>query len=470
MTALTHAVLEVLDSGGNASDAVEVQFNPASLSLQMANSIDGGESRGRQTQQYNGSSSTTLSLDLEFDTADEGTTEAPVDVRTRTAAVARFVLPGGEGSRQAPPKVQFRWGTFQLAGVMTSLSEELSLFSPSGIPLRAKTSIQIKEQDPRYEALESGPGANRSGGAPASGEPSAGNGPGTAGGGLSDRAAEALAGETPADFLARNGLAPEAWRAVAGALGSLSGGIELEAGLAIDFSASLSLGVGIGVSAGFQAGLDISLGASLGLEGGAATDLASGFALSAAGGLTAASETAAALHAASSAQQAKAAFSPASGGSGGAGGAGGAAAAGSTAASLSGSGASGASGMAGGSGGAGTSRGAGLAGMAGVSHSPLSDATTARTLAPQAAAPAPLPPRADRRATSFGAGVPLRDRVIIDSAQSGTGGYVVIASRAPQAALGAAGRGGRADAEQHRRTPDCRCRRCDPRQLGRRSR
>ena len=453
MTALTHAVLEVLDSGGNASDAVEVQFNPASLSLQMANSIDGGESRGRQTQQYNGSSSTTLSLDLEFDTADEGTTEAPVDVRTRTAAVARFVLPGGEGSRQAPPKVQFRWGTFQLAGVMTSLSEELSLFAPSGIPLRAKTSIQIKEQDPRYEALESGPGANRSGGAPASGEQSAGNGPGTAGGGLSDRAAEALAGETPADFLARNGLAPEAWRAVAGALGSLSGGIELEAGLAIDFSASLSLGVGIGVSAGFQAGLDISLSASLGLEGGAATDLASGFALSAAGGLTAASETAAALHAASSAQQAKAAFSPVTGGAGGAGGA---AAPGSAPASR--------------SGGSGTSGVAGGSGPAGVSHSPLSDSTTARTLAPQAAAPAPLPPRADRRATSFGTGVPLRDRVTIDSAQSGTSGYVVIASRAPQAALGAAGRGGRSDAEQHRRTPDCRCRRCDPRQLGRRSR
>ena len=97
MTALQRAELAVLDAQGNASDAVEVQFNPATLSLQMANSIDGGESRGRQTQQYNGTSSTTLSLDLEFDTADEGTTDEPVDVRTRTAAVARC----GPGSSTA---------------------------------------------------------------------------------------------------------------------------------------------------------------------------------------------------------------------------------------------------------------------------------------------------------------------------------------------------------------------------------
>ncbi len=63
----------------------------------MTNSTDGAASRGRQAQQYNGSASTSLTVQLEFDTADEGSTGTAVDVRTRTAQVARFVLPGRPG-------------------------------------------------------------------------------------------------------------------------------------------------------------------------------------------------------------------------------------------------------------------------------------------------------------------------------------------------------------------------------------
>ena len=169
---------------------VTVQFNPTSLKLQMTNSTDGAASRGRQTQQYNGSASTTLSVQLEFDTADEGTTSKAVDVRSRTAQVARFVLPGGTGSKQAPPRVQFRWGTVIVGGVMTSMSEELTLFSSRGVPLRASVSVEIKQQDPKFEALERGPGANPGSRAPAAGQRGAGAGPGTAGGG-GDRTAEA---------------------------------------------------------------------------------------------------------------------------------------------------------------------------------------------------------------------------------------------------------------------------------------
>ena len=76
MTALEKAVLEELDKKGQPvnGSAVPVQFNPTSLKLQMTNSIDGAASRGRQAQQYNGSSSTSLTVQLEFDTADEGST------------------------------------------------------------------------------------------------------------------------------------------------------------------------------------------------------------------------------------------------------------------------------------------------------------------------------------------------------------------------------------------------------------
>ena len=301
MTApVTKAVLEALDKAGKVTETVPVQFNPTSLKLSMSNSTDGGKSRGRQVQQYNGSSSTSLSVELDFDTADEGTTEEPVDVRTRIEGVTKFVLPGGEGSKQAPPRVQFHWGTLIVAGVMTSLSETLDLFSPQGVPLRAKVGVEIKEQDAKFEALERGAGANQDRGAQPAGQPGGGSGPGTAGsgGGPDARTAEALDGESAADFLARNGLDPAAWRAVAGVLGDV---LSLAGGTAIDFSASLSVEAGIGISVGFEAGLDLSLSASLGLETGletgAGADLSAGFALAAAGGVTAAGQVAAATQA-----------------------------------------------------------------------------------------------------------------------------------------------------------------------------
>jgi len=287
MSALVKAELQVLDKNDKATETIPVQFNPTTMQMQMSNSVDGGTSRGRQTQQYNGSGSTQLSLDLQFDTAEEGTNGSPVDVRTRTNKVRQFVLPGGTGSKEAPPRVRFRWGTFEMAGVMSSLTEELSLFSRDGVPLRSKLSVQIKEQDARFAALKSGSGANPDRKPGASGEGGSGAGPGSGGGGPVDRAAAALSGESAADFLTRNGLPPEAWRGLGAAL-DVSGGIELEAGMAVGFDSNLSAGGGLGVSSGVHLGLDASVGVSLGLEADAGVH--QGFALSAAGGPTRAFE------------------------------------------------------------------------------------------------------------------------------------------------------------------------------------
>lgn len=376
------AVLDVLDKKGKATKTIPVQFNPASLRLTMSNNTDGGTARGRQAQQYNGSGSTQLHVELEFDTADEGTTEAPVDVRTRTTQVAQFVLPGDKGSKQAPPRVQFRWGSIAVAGVMTSLVEELDFFSVDGVPLRAKVTIDIKQQDPKFEALEAGAGANPDSGAAPAGESTddaTGNGPGTAPteppSGPDARTAEALDGESAADFLARNDQPPEAWRAIAGLVGDA---LALAAGTSIDFSASLDVGAGIGVSAGFEAGLDVSTGAQAGLDAGAAPGVSAGFALAAAGGLSAAIEQTAIDETTAVANQSRAAFG--------------------TPVAIAGAG------------------------------------TAAPTSAAQlTAAPRPLPPRADPRATSYGRGVPLRDRVTPDASLPGAGGWTVIAPLRPPA-------------------------------------
>jgi hypothetical protein len=306
--------------------AVEVQFNPTTLRLQLHNQISGGDTRGQQTTQILGASSTTLSLDLIFDTADEGTTERPISVRERTARVERFVLPKAPGG-EAPPKLRFQWASLVVEGIVDSLAIDFDHFAANGTPLRAKVGLSIREQDPKYQFLKTGPGSNTKGGAPAPG----GIGLGAVGGAsiglglglgasvglggsinLGAQASLALGGETAAEFSARVGLDPGAWR---GLDVDLSGGLTLEAGTEVGFDSDLSAGLGLGSTPGVAAGASQSLEASLGLEAPAtaqgsplAAARQSGFALAAAGGLGAAVETAQAIRAADAASAARVAF------------------------------------------------------------------------------------------------------------------------------------------------------------------
>src|SRR5688572_30436418 len=92
------------ESSAPFGDPLEVQFNPNSLKLALANANDTGKTVGRQKAQYLGTGSATLSVELTFDTADEGTTDEPLSVLDRTTPVEQLLLPqGAEGQKQSPP-------------------------------------------------------------------------------------------------------------------------------------------------------------------------------------------------------------------------------------------------------------------------------------------------------------------------------------------------------------------------------
>jgi len=318
--------------GTQIEPGIPVQFNPQTLKLALGNKVEGGDSVTRGKRQYLGKTTTTLSFDLHFDTADEGTEEAPVSVRSKTREVEKFVLPKGQGNqKQKPPRVRFHWGDLTIDGIIDDLSIDFDLFAANGTPLRAKMSVSIKEQDAKYRLAKAGSGANKPAGAtnpggggtgPGGGGGTSpgggGGGPGGAGGGPTDSTALALDGESAADFAARVGLDPAAWRGIAGQLGST---LSLRGGAEIDFNASLSAGAGVGISVGLEAGVDASLEASFGLEASAGVAVASGlalgggasagFALSAAGGVSAALETVAIVRSEKAAAEARQAFGPA---------------------------------------------------------------------------------------------------------------------------------------------------------------
>jgi hypothetical protein len=404
MSALEKATLQEIksdDSRAPIGDPIPVQFNPTTLKLQLSNTIEGNRSRGRQARQYIGSSSTTLTLDLIFDTADEGTTDNPRSVREKTGRVEQFVLPKGERKKkQVPPKVRFHWGHLIVDGIVESVTIDFDHFAADGTPLRAKVGLAIKEQDGKYQFLQAGPGANQSGRAPEPTQPAAGA-PGSTGGGAGDRSALALAGESAAEFAARVGLEPAAWR---GLSADLDNPLSLEAGVEIGFSADLSVAAGLGVTIGAEAGVSASLEAVFGLEVdaslsavagvGIGAELSAGFALSAAGGVSAAIASVQNTKSQAAAQQTRQAFALPAGGSSPA------------AQSASRTGGSVAIAAVGG-----TSSTPVRPALPEQPHPPLARTGLPSPHAQQAASPAPSLPRIDSRAASFGFGVPLRPTV-----------------------------------------------------------
>lgn len=235
MSELKKARLGEIGSGPGpqeGSNWVDVQFNPTSLRVQISNRTAGGAQAGAQARQRPGTGEMQVSFDLVFDSADEGG-----DVLKKTAAVERFVRPrSAQPGKEAPPRVVFEWGTFQVQGVMDSANIDLDFFDAGGTPLRAKVAVTIKGQDPRwaYAATQTGP--NPSGGnatASASGRNGplatpAGGGtglpagsPGTQGSqSLVDRVVQAMPGESLQQLAARAGVDPSAWRALSSGAGN----------------------------------------------------------------------------------------------------------------------------------------------------------------------------------------------------------------------------------------------------------
>ncbi|MFD7626447.1 hypothetical protein ACFV7Q_10440, partial [Streptomyces sp. NPDC059851] len=286
MTATAHATLTRLKVTGaqgpqgtprveEADRPLEVQFNPTTLRISRNNNVDrGGATTRTQKVQHPAQEGSTLTFDLEFDTAEQGGAGRYVDVRQWTALVRQFVEPPPAAPADPPPPVRFVWGTLRYNGIVTQVNEELDHFAPDGTPLRAKVAVTIVEQNFAYQANAEGPGARDAGAATEAGDQRAGAVPGTAGTNRPRRVVQAHAGESAPQLLSRVGLDPAAWR---GAMSGLDGPLGLAAGagvvLGTEAEAGLSASAGIHLSAGYAGGAAATstagLAAALGITAGA---------------------------------------------------------------------------------------------------------------------------------------------------------------------------------------------------------
>ena len=140
---LVPAILEIL-SPKVPDPRIPLRFNPTEYQLQKSNSFAEIGIPGLESPpiQFVRGAAEKLSLELLADTSD--TLE---DVREKYVNKLRNLM-RLNAETHAPPIVAFTWDTQVFKGVLESLTITYVMFSPDGVPLRAKLSVTLKEYRP----------------------------------------------------------------------------------------------------------------------------------------------------------------------------------------------------------------------------------------------------------------------------------------------------------------------------------
>lgn len=153
---LEHAYLQMYEPSKDGSlskpgpplDRITFQFNPKELTLAKSASWSRENARGSKKSsppQYNGPQPSKLTLELFFDASDTHDNS----VVTRVERLMTCCVPTATTHQQnkgAPPWVLFRWGG--LTGFLAyigSVSAKYTLFTSSGLPIRAVCTVTLEE-------------------------------------------------------------------------------------------------------------------------------------------------------------------------------------------------------------------------------------------------------------------------------------------------------------------------------------
>jgi nucleoid-associated protein YgaU len=152
---LTKAKIEVLDQDAIGRNGLErfldVQFNPPEYTLNKGAQIAeiGVYGIDSPILQFVRGQNEKLSLELFFDTTEDGMGEGARDVRERTKPFYQLVKI--QPKTHAPPRIRFTWGQgLSFKAIVESVQQKFDLFNPNGVPLRATLTLSLRE----YKTLE----------------------------------------------------------------------------------------------------------------------------------------------------------------------------------------------------------------------------------------------------------------------------------------------------------------------------
>lgn len=154
--ALTKVIIEILDDDAvdpsrGLTKTLTAQLNPTELSLTKGAQIAEIAIPGIDTPllQFVRGQNEKLTLELFFDSTEDGMGEGATDVRERTEPFYQLVKI--QPKTHAPPRVRFTWGQgVSMTAIVESVSRKFNLFAPDGVPLRATLALTLRE----YKTLE----------------------------------------------------------------------------------------------------------------------------------------------------------------------------------------------------------------------------------------------------------------------------------------------------------------------------
>jgi nucleoid-associated protein YgaU len=152
---LVRAYLEII-APVVANPIIPLRFNPTEYQLQKANNFAEIAIPGLESPpiQFVRGSAEKLTAEVLVDTSD-----TLVDVRVAYVNALRGLMDLNR-ELHAPPIVRFTWDTEVFRGVLESLNVTYVLFTPEGIPLRAKLSMSLKEYRPVDIQIKQNPTAS----------------------------------------------------------------------------------------------------------------------------------------------------------------------------------------------------------------------------------------------------------------------------------------------------------------------
>jgi hypothetical protein len=165
-TTLAHARIVKVSESLTPFDntAIPCMFNPYEYTLTKSNSFKEEESaKGKNTPMATiaKAGAQTLQLSLVFDTYASGedvslTTDRLWNLMRVSDDARPDKRPVNEQDKPDAPLVAFHWGVFFFVSYITNMTQKFTLFTPKGIPVRAKvditftqyTDIQDRREDP----------------------------------------------------------------------------------------------------------------------------------------------------------------------------------------------------------------------------------------------------------------------------------------------------------------------------------
>jgi len=146
-------VIENQDSQQN----FEVQYNPDKYSIEKSAAW---EEKGKQADlQYGGSARKSISLEFFFDTYAVRKT-LQKDVRTEYVQKLLALMEptvSTSGGKKRPPILLLSWGGFAFRSVLEKLTQNYTMFSESGVPVRAIVNATFKQYSTAEEGSRNNP-------------------------------------------------------------------------------------------------------------------------------------------------------------------------------------------------------------------------------------------------------------------------------------------------------------------------